>query len=457
MLSTKKHLSEVIHLLAIAWPLILNNLFNIGVNVADTIMAGRLGATQLAAVALGSSIWITLFLAGLGVVMALGPIVAQHNGAGRKQEIGRDTRQCMFLATLISIVVAALLQNAEPVMLSMNIEPAVAILAQGYLSAISWGVLGCYWYHALRQMNEGIGRTVPIMIIMGASLPINIGLNYVFMYGKLGSAPLGAVGAGLGSGLTFWIMFLFIALYTSRARIYQQYEIWGVIERPNWPAIKHILVVGLPIGGSFMLQAGLFTTVALMMGSFGTVVVAAHAVTLNYASLVFMLPLGIGMATTSLVGQAIGRADLLVARRIGYLGIGLCFVTMCLTAVFTVTFSTTIASLYSTDSAVIELAASLLVIAAIMQLGDGTQVTAAGALRGLKDTRVPLLINAFVYWGIGFTVALVFGVHLGYGAIGVWLGLCCCLWAAAVLLSVRFSIVMRAVITAAEHDGREHA
>jgi MATE family multidrug resistance protein len=292
---------------------------------------------------------------------------------------------------------------------------------------------------------------------MGTSLPINIGLNYVFMYGKLGSAPLGAVGAGLGSGLTFWIMFLFIALYTSRARIYQQYEIWGVIERPNWPAIKHILVVGLPIGGSFMLQAGLFTTVALMMGSFGTVVVAAHAVTLNYASLVFMVPLGIGMATTSLVGQAIGRADLLVARRIGYLGIGLCFVTMCLTAVFTVTFSTTIASLYSTDSAVIELAASLLVIAAIMQLGDGTQVTAAGALRGLKDTRVPLLINAFVYWGIGFTVALVFGVHLGYGAIGVWLGLCCCLWAAAVLLSVRFSIVMRAVITAAEHDGREHA
>ena len=148
-------------------------------------MAGRLGATQLAAVALGSSIWITLFLAGLGVIMALGPIVVQHYGAGRVADIGNGTRQSLWLAIIISMVVVVLLHNALPVMLAMNIELSVALFAQGYLDAISWGVLGCYWYHCLRQMNEGIGRTVPIMLIMGTSLPINVGLNYLFMYGTL--------------------------------------------------------------------------------------------------------------------------------------------------------------------------------------------------------------------------------------------------------------------------------
>jgi len=439
-------LQDARRLLVIGWPLILNNVFNIGVNVADTVMAGRLGATQLAAVALGSSIWITMFLLGLGVVMAIGPTVAQHYGAGRTSEIGHDVRQGIWLAVFISLVIFVLLHRCEPIMLWMDIEPRVATLAQGYLDAISYGVLGCYWYHCLRQMNEGLGRTLPIMIIMGTSLPINVALNYVFMYGKLGVPPLGAVGAGLGSGLTFWLMFIFLAIYTSRAHFYRRFMLDGGLEWPHWPAMRHLLVVGLPIGGSFLLQAGLFTVVALIMGSFGTVVVAAHAVTLNYASLIFMIPLGIGMATTALVGQAIGRGQPFEARRIGYVGIGLCFLIMCLTGTGTVLFATDIASLYSDDANVVVLSASLLILAAIMQLGDGSQATAAGALRGLKDTRIPLYINAFVYWCVGFTVAYYVGVRLAYGARGVWFGLACCLWLAAIALTLRFSRVMNRVI-----------
>ncbi len=440
-------LSDAARLLSISWPLILNNLFNIGVNVADTVMAGRLDATQLAAVALGSSIWITLFLTGLGVIMALGPTVAQHFGAGRIKDIGHDTRQGLWLAVFISIVIAVLLHNARPVMLWMNIESQVAILAQGYLDAISWGLLGCYWYHCLRQMNEGLGRTVPIMVIMGTSLPINVGLNYIFMYGKFGAPPLGAIGAGLGSGLTFWLMFLFIVIYTSKAKIYRQFEIWVAPEWPDWSAMRKLLVVGLPIGGSFMLQAGLFTAVALIMGSFGTVVVAAHAVTLNYASLIFMIPLGVGMATTAAVGQAIGRGKPRDARRIGYVGITMSLVMMCVSACATIAYAEDIARLYSGDEAVITLAVSLLLVAAVMQLGDGTQVTAAGALRGLKDTRIPLGINAFVYWCVGFTIAYVLGVRLGYGARGVWFGLCCCLWVAGILLTLRFRSVITGLIS----------
>ncbi len=439
-------LGDARRLIIVGWPLILNNLFNIGVNVADTAMAGRLGATQLAAVALGSSIWITVFLAGLGVVMAIGPTVAQHFGAGRIKEIGRVTRQGMWLVVFVSVVVVAILRTAEPLMLWMDIEPAVASLAQGYLDAISWGVLGCYWYHCLRQMNEGLGRTIPIMIIMGTSLPINVGLNYVFMYGEFGAPPLGAVGAGLGSGLTFWLMFLFISIYTAGAKVYRQFDVMEGLERPDWRAMRHLLAVGAPIGGSFMLQAGLFTVVALIMGSFGTVVVAAHAVTLNYASLIFMIPLGVGMATTTLVGQAIGREEPRIARRVGFVGIAMCFLLMCVSAGLTIVYADTIARLYSNDAEVITLATSLLLIAAVLQLGDGSQVTAAGALRGLKDTKVPLLINAFVYWCVGFVVAYVLGVGLDYGARGVWFGLCCCLWIAAVLLTLRFRNVMNSMM-----------
>ena len=413
-------------------------------------MAGDLGATQLAAVAIGSSIWITVFLAGLGVIMALGPIVAQHYGAGRKTDIGRDTRACLWLALLISFVVVIVLQYAQVLMQAMNIELEVASLAQGYLDAISFSVLGCYGYHCLRQMNEGLGRTVPIMIIMGSSLPINVGLNYLFMYGKFGCPALGAVGAGLGSGLTFWFMFLFISLYTSKSIVYRQYDLWRGFELPNWSAMRHILAVGVPIGGSFMLQAALFTAVALIMGSFGTVVIAAHAVTLNFASLVFMIPLGIAMATTALVGQAIGRAEPRVAKRIGLVGISMCLLVMCISASCTIAYAQDIASLYSRDASVIRLAAALLVIAAIMQLGDGCQVSAAGALRGLKDTRVPLLINATVYWGVGFTVAYYAGVRLDYGPFGVWFGLCCCLWTAGIWLSLRFRTVINRTIRADE-------
>jgi len=441
-------LGDARRLIVLGWPLIVNNLFNIGVNVADTIMAGRLGAVQLAAVALGSSIWITLFLAGLGVIMSLGPAVAQHLGAGRVRDIGHDTRQGLWLAILISIVVVPLMHAALPLMLWMNIEPQVAALAQGYLNAMSWGVLGCYWYHCLRQMNEGLGRTLPIMIIMATSLPINVGLNYVFMYGKCGSPALGAVGAGLGSGLTFWLMFVFIATYTAKAKFYQRFEIWGPIEQPDWTVMRDLLRVGLPIGGSFMLQAGLFSAMALILGSFGAVVVAAHAVTLNYASLIFMIPLGVGMATTALVGQAIGRGQPHAARRVGYVGIAMCFVLMCVSAVLTVVYAAAIARLYSQDEAVITLVTSLLFIAAIMQLGDGSQVTAAGALRGLKDTRIPLLINAFVYWIVGFSIAYVLGVRFDYGAHGVWIGLASCLWVAAILLTLRFYKVMNSLVGA---------
>lgn len=432
----------------VGWPLVLNNLFSIGVNVSDTLMVGRLGATQLAALSIGSSLWIGMFLAGLGVIMALGPTVAQHYGAQRYAEIGHDTRQAAWLAMFISVFVILAMNNVDPVLLRLGIEPEVVTLAEGYLRAMSIGVPGYYLYHVLRQMNEGIGRTVPIMVVMGVSLALNVALSYVFIFGAFGAPKLGVIGGGLGSGITYWMMAGMLAIYVSRTPAYAPFALWGRYESPQWPTLRRLIGLGGPIGLSLMMQAGLFTTLALLMGTLGKTYAAAHQITLNYAGLVFMLPLGLAFATATLVGQHVGRGLPARARRIGYVGIALCGSIATTIGILTWFIAPWIARAYTTDTAVIGIATSLLAISAVLQAGDGTQSAAAGALRGLKDTRVPMLINGGIYWGIGFMLAYTLGIRHGYGAPGIWMGLASALCCAAVVLSLRFRAVIRRHIAA---------
>jgi len=430
-------------IMAIGAPLILTNLCSIGVAVADTVMAATLGATQLAAVAIGSGVWITLYLLGLGTIMALGPTVAQHYGAGRHDEIGRDTVQGIWLALLVAAPIVVAMRAASPVLERIGVDGVVVVLAQGYLDALSFGVVGAYCYHALKQMSEGVGRTVPMMVIMAVILPVNVALNYTFMFGHFGAAPLGAVGCGLGNGIAFWIMFVLLALYTRGSRHYRSFAMRDAPAAPDWPTLARLLLLGVPIGVSLFLQSGLFTMVALLMGAIGTVAVAAHQVVLNYSGLVFMVPLGFGMALTVCVGQAAGRNDWAAARRIGYTGIALCGALALVFGSITWLWAGAIARTYAEDAAVALLATTLFRIAAFLQVGDGVQVAVAFALRGLKDTRVPLLINALNYWGIGFGLAWLLGMVGGLGAHGIWLGLTAALCTAGVFLLVRFRWLTR--------------
>lgn len=430
-------------LAVIGWPLILNNVFNIGVNVADTLMVGRLGATQLAALSIGSSVWIGIFLTGLGVIMALGPTVAQHYGAARYHEIGHDTRQAIWLALAIAAAVIATMHSVGPVLRWMGIDSVVIVLACAYLQALSYGVPGVYLYHVMRQMNEGIGRTIPIMVVMAVSLVINVALSYCFVFGRFGAPQLGVIGSGVAGGIAFWCNFFLIAIYTYRAPLYRRFGLWTRLEAPDWRTLSRLVALGGPIGLSLMLQAGLFTTLALLMGSLGTEYAAAHQITLNYAGLVFMMPLGLAMATTVRVGQAIGGGAPATARRIGFVGVGLCFTIASSVGILTFFLAPQIAAVYTNDPEVVALATSLLAISAALQMGDGTQSAAAGALRGLKDTRIPMLINGGIYWGIGFATAYLLGIKAGYGAQGIWAGLALALCTAAVALSLRFRSVIR--------------
>lgn len=448
-----KHLrSDLGALFVIGWPLIVNNVSSIGVNVADTLMAARLGPTQLAAVAIGSGVWISVFLLGLGVIMALGPTVAQHFGAGHHRDIGHDTRQGLWLATAIALAVIVALRSASPGLTWMGIDPAVTILAQGYLDALSWGVPGAYWYHAVKQMSEGVGRTIPIMTVMAVTLPINVALNYSLLFGRFGAPELGAVGCGLGNGISLWLMFIMLALYTSRSRHYARFRVWGRLEAPDPTAMRRLLVLGMPIGLSLFMQSGLFTVVALLMGSLGTAAVAAHQIALNYSGLVFMVPLGFGMALTVCVGQAVGRLDVEGARRIGFTGIGLCTALSLVAGTTTLLFAERITAVYVADADVAALAVTLFRIAAFLQIADAIQVAAAFALRGLKDTRMPMVLNGLSYWGVGFSLAWVLGIVAGYGPGGIWVGLTAALWVASALLIARFVVLTRRLLAAARGD-----
>jgi multidrug resistance protein, MATE family len=436
-------------LIRVGWPLILNNLFSIGVNVGDTLMVGRLGATQLAALAIGSSLWIGIFLGGLGILMALGPTVAQHYGARRECEIGHDTRQAIWLSLVMSLLVVGVMLNVDPLLRWLQMDPEVRLLATSYLMALACGVPGIYLYHVLRQMNEGIGRTVPIMVVSGIALLINIALSYCFIFGECGAPRLGVIGSAVGSSISYWCMLAMMSLYVWSHPFYRRFHLWTELGAPDGVAIRRLLSLGGPIGLSLMLQAGLFTSLALLMGTLGSTYAAAHQIALNYAGLVFMVPLGLAFGTAVLVGQAIGRNAPREARRIGLLGIGVCCSIAATVGVMTYFCAPHIASVYTNDAAVAALASTLLTISAVLQMGDGTQSAAAGALRGMKDTRIPMLINGGIYWGIGFLTAYVLGIVFNWQAEGIWVGLALALCVAAVVLTLRFRFIV------ARHIARE--
>ncbi|MGH8178788.1 MAG: MATE family efflux transporter, partial [Steroidobacter sp.] len=263
------------------------------------------------------------------------------------------------------------------------------------------------------------------------------------MYGKLGMPQLGAIGCGVSTAITFWIMFIAMLLHMRGHRAYRRFELFARVDRPDARVLRELMRIGAPIAGSVLAEGGLFVTAALMMGAMGATIASGHQIALNYASFMFMVPLAISSATTIHVGHTLGRGDLPGARAAGVLGIAMCAAVMFVSAIAIVLLNDQIAALYTNDVDVRELAAALLLMAALFQLSDGVQVGAAGALRGFKDTAVPMALCVVSYWLVGFTLAYVLGVRLGGGPVHVWIGLTVGLTVSAILLVSRYVYVAR--------------
>ncbi len=290
----------------------------------------------------------------------------------------------------------------------------------------------------MRGLGEGTGLTRPTMYFSVLGLLLLGPIGYVLMYGALGVPRLGALGSGIATALVLWLQLFAFATYVAMRHYYRDLHLFARFDAPDWDALGGLLRIGVPMGVSLFMEASLFVAVALAIGTLGTDVVAGHQVALNVASVTFMVPLGIAMATTVRVGQAVGRGDRQNVRDAGLIGISLTLLTQSVSAGLMLLLPHRIATLYTDDAAVIALAAQLLVLAGLFQFSDGIQVAANGALRGLKDTRLPMFITMFAYWGVGMPVGWWLAFPHGLGARGMWMGLIAGLSMAAVLLSRRF-------------------
>jgi multidrug resistance protein, MATE family len=429
---------EITRTLILAGPLVVGQLTSFGMNFVDTVMAGRLGTVDLGAIAVGSSIWAAGFLFVLGILLAVSATVSQLDGAGRHQQVGEFTRQALWLALALALGLFFLVRSAGPLMDLIGVDEQVAVMAADYLKAISWGAPALCAMMVLRFFSEGTGYTRPTMYIGVVGIVCNIPLNYVLMFGKLGFPALGAVGCGWATAIVFWLQLLLIAGWVAWRPRYAPFALY---ERFSWPSRREIAALwklGLPIGVMVFLEGGLFVGTALLIGTLGALPVAAHQVAMNYAGLMFMVPLGLAGAITIRVGNAIGRGDPPAARRAGLVGMGIALAFGLVSAAFMFLFPRLIVAMYTSEPDVAALAVHLLFFAAIFQLADCLQASAAGALRGLKDTRIPMIYSVIAYWAIGLTLGWYLTFRLDWGPAGMWIGIIVGLSLAAVLLGRRF-------------------
>ena len=422
----------------LAAPLVVGHLSTGLIGFVDSVIAGHHGTATLASVAVGTALFWLPMMVPMGTLMSLPPSVSQLDGAGRRDQIGPLFRQALWLAAGLGVLLFAFLSVVGIVLEPMGIAPAVRPGTLAFLHGIRWGVPALTLYLCMRYLSDGLHWTLPTMLLGFGGLLVLVPLGYVLTFGLYGLPEMGAGGLGIASAIMMWAQAAAFALYLWRSRRFADLRLFAHFERPRWPPIRGLLATGLPIGVTVAMEGGLFIVTALLIGRLGAVPVAAHQIAINVASLCFMIPMGLAEATTVRVGHALGRGNAFDVRRAAFAGYALALATQSFSALALLFGHDALVALYTRDAAVAALAASLLLYAAAFQFPDGIQVLSAGALRGLKDTRVPMFLAALAYWGIGMPLGAGLGLYLGWGPRGMWIGLIAGLSVAAVLLCRRF-------------------
>ncbi|MDI9243622.1 MATE family efflux transporter [Marinobacter sp. CHS3-4] len=422
-------------------PILIAQVAQMANGVIDTVMAGHASAEDLAAVGIGSSLWMPVFLFFMGLLGALQPIISGHNGARTFDRIMPATWQGLYIAAGGSVIMILLLTNVFPVLNLLRLEINTARIAQGYLDAFAWGIPFMLVMMSLRGLTDGLGHTRVIMAFSVLGTLVNLPLNYIFIYGKFGVPAMGGVGCGWATSISNVVAVSALVLYLNRSEVYRHFHLLADWVKPDRQGIMEVLKLGIPIGFTIFVEASLFSVIALFLAPLGPVVVAGHQIALNVVSLLFMLPLSIGMALTLRVSFLLGARTPGTARLIALSSLILAVAVAFVFALGLFLFSEQIAALYTSDPQVQEVTIRLLVFAAIFQIADVIQVTCISALRGYKDTRIPMFIMLFSFWGVGLTLGwvLTFTDWLvpTMGAAGFWVGLTCGLTSASVLLGIR--------------------
>ncbi|MDQ0169741.1 MATE family multidrug resistance protein [Paenibacillus tundrae] len=416
----------------------------------DTNMSGKFSPSDLAGVAIGTSLWMPVQTGLSGILIGITPVVSHLLGAKRKDQIGYNVIQALYLGFAVSLfVLAAGTLLLQPILNAMPLEPRVAQVALYFLSALAFGITPLFGYTVLRSFMDALGQTRISMLITLFSLPVNILLNYLLIFGRWGFPQLGGVGAGVATASTYWLIFLISLFVVHRVEPFAQYGIFRQMSKLSFGKWKELLKIGIPIGFATFFETSIFAAVTLLMSRFDTITIAAHQAALNFASTLYMLPVSICMALTILVGFEAGAGRTKDAKQYSLLGIGGAIVLSLLTAVVLLVFGEQIAGLYSNDQQVIALTQHFLIYAIFFQISDAIATPTQGALRGYKDVNPALIITFVAYWIIGLPVGYITATYTSLGAFGYWVGLITGLAVGAVALLWRLFLVQRKAATEA--------
>jgi MATE family multidrug resistance protein len=435
--SYQNHLKRTI---ALAYPVTIGQLGHVMLGVVDSLMVGKVGATPLAASSLVNGLVFLVMVFGLGMSLAITPLVAIAKGREDHRECGVILRQALLINTLLALLLTLLVYFLSDLIFHLNQAPEVAQQAASYAKIIGLSILPFMIFQSYRQFIEGLFHTKPAMVITIIANFINAFGNWIFIYGNLGFQAYGLDGAGYATLGTRIFMALSLMVYVTASRRFKEFNPSSGFRLLNWSVIKKILNIGIPTGFQHFFEIGAFAFSAVMIGWLGSKPLAAHQIALNMASITFMIILGISAAGTIRVGNALGRKNIPEVRQAAFTAILLAAGIMACFAATFILLRNFLPTLYISDPEVISIAASLLIIAAFFQVSDGVQAVGLGVLRGITDVKIPMLISLIAYWIIGFPVGYYLGFVRNLGTLGVWIGLSLGLTIAAIFFTLRFHL-----------------
>ncbi|KRF60274.1 MATE family efflux transporter [Bacillus sp. Soil768D1] len=425
-------------------PILITQIGLYAMTFFDVMMSGQYSTEDVAGVSIGSSLWTPVYTGLSGILIALTPVVSQLVGSKQSNSVSYSVMQAVYLAVTLALVILIIGAFAlTPILNAMNLEDTVHRVAHDYLIALSIGIIPLFVYNALRAFIDALGQTRISMIITLCALPINVIFNYLLIYGKFGFPELGGVGSGYATAITYWLIALVAILVVVKISPFSTYKVFREFFRISWKEWRALLIIGVPIGLAIFFETSIFSAVTLLMSKYDTVTIASHQIAMNFASLLYMMPLSISMALTIVIGFEIGAARYKDAKEYSWIGISMALTMSLVLSAILFLFREPVASAYTKDYNVMMLTSHFLIYAIFFQISDALQAPIQGILRGYKDVNVTFAMSLVSYWILGLPIGFIFAKYTDMGAFGYWIGLISGLALGAIGLAARLRYIQQ--------------
>ncbi|CAH0124564.1 MULTISPECIES: MATE family efflux transporter [Bacillaceae] len=425
-------------------PILITQISMYAMTFFDVMMSGQYSTQDVAGVSIGSSLWTPVYTGLSGILIALTPVVSQLVGSRQSKSVSYSVMQAIYLAVTLALFILIIgAFSLNPVLNAMDLEDSVHMVAHDYLIALSLGIIPLFVYNALRAFIDALGQTRISMIITLCALPVNVLFNYLLIYGKLGFPELGGVGSGYATAITYWLIALVAILVVIKINPFSTYKVFNEFFRVSWKEWRALLLIGVPIGLAIFFETSIFSAVTLLMSKYDTVTIASHQIAMNFASLLYMIPLSISMALTIVIGFEIGANRYKDAKVYSWIGISMALTMSLVLSTILFLFREPVASLYTKDHEVMMLTSHFLIYAIFFQISDALQAPIQGILRGYKDVNVTFAMSLVSYWILGLPIGYVFAKYTDMGAFGYWIGLITGLALGAIGLAARLRFIQQ--------------